>query len=113
MITLIWRSYIVSYDPYQLLSVRDVKSLLATRVRALRLERNWKQATLAERSGVTLASLRRFETTGAISLTSLLKLSMALGRLEEVSELFQPPEVKSIQEVEKRAGAPTRKRGSQ
>lgn len=42
---------------------------------------NLSQAGLAKRSGVTLGSLKRFETTGLIAFDSLLKLALVLDCL--------------------------------
>lgn len=57
---------------------------LAENIRDLRLKKGFTQKGLADRSGVALASLRKFEQTGAISLESFLKLCMTLGYLEKV-----------------------------
>jgi len=89
----------------------EIDRLLARRVRALRLLAGWKQVTLAARSGVTLASLRRFEATGRISLARLLRLCHALGRLDDFGQLLQPPAFRSLAELEAREAAPKRKRG--
>lgn len=78
----------------------DVSRQLAERIKALRLGRNWKRATLAERSGVSEASLKRFERTGHVSLENLLKLAFTLDRLEELTSLFAPAPASSIQELE-------------
>ena len=43
---------------------------------------------MAERSGVSLGSLKRFENTGNISLESLLKLMHFLGRLNEINSIL-------------------------
>ena len=94
-----------------LLLPADAARMLADRVKALRLLRGWKRATLAERSGVSAASLTRFERTGLVSLESLLKLAHALGRLPEFAELLRPPEAQSIAELEARYSRPARKRG--
>lgn len=61
---------------------------LAKRIQALRKKLKYSQAELADRSGVSLGSLKRFERTGKISLESLLKLAHLLGRLKEFKELF-------------------------
>lgn len=90
----------------------DTAQQLAKKVRALRLARNWKQATLAERSGVTLASLRRFERTGLVSLQNFLKLAFALGRLDDFESLLQPPDAGSIAELEAAQTIRKPKRGS-
>jgi len=58
----------------------------AENMRVLRLEKELTQSGLAERSGVSLASLRKFEQKGQISLESFFKLAMALGCLEQFIE---------------------------
>ena len=57
---------------------------VAANARARRLQMELTQEGLANRSGVPLATLRRFERTGEISLASFLKLQMVLGGLEDV-----------------------------
>lgn len=84
---------------------------LALRLRELRLRQGWSRRTLALRSGVSPASLERFERTGKISLESLLKLAHALARLAEFEGLFKPPPAQSLDELERRAEQPLRKRG--
>ena len=69
---------------------REVMLELAYRLRRIRKAKKWSQAELADRSGVSLGSLKRFETKGEISILSLLKLAHTLGRLEEFDDLFQP-----------------------
>lgn len=78
----------------------DVARHLADRVKDLRLRRNWKRVTLAERSGVSEASVKRFERTGQISLENLLKLAFTLDRLEELATLFAPAPAASIKDLE-------------
>jgi len=91
----------------------EIARRLARRVRAERLRREWKQATLAERSGVSLPTVRRYERTGRTSLENFLKLCLALGRLDEFADVLEPPPASSIAELEARAAAssPKRKRG--
>lgn len=94
----------------------DVQLGLAARARARRLHLNITQAELAERSGVALASVRRFETTGEISLRSFLALALVLGELREFADLFQPPPPVSLFAREprprKRSRKSSRKRNS-
>lgn len=54
---------------------------------------------MAERSGVSLGSLKRFESQGKISLESFLKLAHLLGRLEEFNHLLHPTE--NMDEIKK------------
>ncbi len=88
-----------------------VRRALAGRARELRLVRGWRQVTLAERSGVSLGSLRRFETTGRISLDNLLKLASALDQLGDFEALFQRPRARSMEELEAREAKLDRQRG--
>ena len=52
----------------------DFLEEIALRHKTLRKQAGYSQSELAKRSGVSLGSLKRFETTGQISLESLLKL---------------------------------------
>jgi len=63
---------------------------VAENMRSLRLEKELTQAGLADRSGVSLASLRKFEQKGLISLASFFKLAMVLGCLEKLVEAVKP-----------------------
>jgi transcriptional regulator with XRE-family HTH domain len=67
--------------------------------------------TLAERSGVSLASLRRFERTGKVSLDNLLKIAFTLHRLDDFDAIFQKPRANSLAELEAMEERPKRKRG--
>ncbi len=71
------------------------------------------QAGLAERSGVPLPTLRKFEQQGSISLQSFLKLQWALGGLDDIVKATQIKEAtfSSIDEVLKTDLTPSRKRG--
>ncbi len=85
----------------------------AENMRALRLEKELTQAGLAKRSGVSLASLRKFEQKGLISLESFFKLAMALGCLENLVEAIKPlnESFSSIDDVLKNKEDKKRQRG--
>ena len=51
-------------------------------------KKGFTQKGLAERSGVSVATLRKFERQSVISIESFLKLALVLGRLEK---LIEPP----------------------
>ena len=89
----------------------EISKLLASRARALRLLKGWTRNTLAQRAGVTAASLKRFETTGKASLELVLRVALALSRLDEFDKLFGPPPAQSIEELERRAASQPPKRG--
>ena len=94
-----------------LVTPSEVARSLADRARALRLADRWARDTLANRAGVSSASLKRFERTGKGSLELLLKVAHALGRLDEFGRLLDPPPARSIAELERRAEAPPPRRG--
>jgi transcriptional regulator with XRE-family HTH domain len=98
---------------FQLHTPDEIAMQLAYRIRAERLSRDWKQETLADRSGVSLPTIRRYERTGRTSVENLLKLCHALGKLDEFATLLHPAPVSSMDELEARAadGLPKRKRG--
>lgn len=98
----------------QLHTPASIERQLAGRLRAERLRQGWKQTTLAERSGVSAPTIRRYERTGRTSLRNLLHLCHALGRLDEFEALLAPPRASTLAELEARAtaGAPGRQRGT-
>jgi len=97
-------------NPYELITPSEMGLQVANRIQQLRLEQNWTQATMAERSGVSLGSYRRFEQTGEIAFASLLLVATALGRLSDFHALFQTPPAQTLAELEKQV-QPQRKRG--
>ncbi len=77
----------------------EVCKSLAERHKLLRKKLRLSQKEMAERSGVSLGSLKRFENTGKISLEALLKLAHLCGRLNDFDTIFQPGD--DLSEVEK------------
>jgi transcriptional regulator with XRE-family HTH domain len=67
----------------------DLLQTLAKRHHILRKKNGYSQQELADRSGVSLGSIKRFERTGLISLESLLKLAHVLNRLEDFDKVFE------------------------
>ncbi|MBQ1607697.1 MAG: helix-turn-helix transcriptional regulator [Lachnospiraceae bacterium] len=67
---------------------KEIDMDLANRLVQLRKRKKITQEELARRSGVALASLRRFERTGEVSLKSFTKLAIALEVDRELDELF-------------------------
>lgn len=77
----------------------EINMALAQRLSRIRKRRNLSQFQLSERSNVSFGSIKRFETTGQISLISLTKLCVALGCEDEIKRLFTEVEYGSIEEV--------------
>ncbi len=81
------------------MSPSDVMIHLAERAKSRRLAQNLSRKTLAEKSGVTEASIKRFEGTGEISFASLLKISNVLGCMEYFEGAFAPNQTISLADV--------------
>mgnify|MGYP003872506395 CR=1 FL=1 len=79
----------------------DIKLELAARVKALRKKRGYSQMELAERSNVSLGSIKRFEQQGEISLHHLLEIAQILDVLEDFDQLFQPKDDEISEKVRK------------
>ena len=77
----------------------EIQKMIASNERKCRKAAKLTQEQLSEKSGVSLGSLKRFETTGEISLHSLLKLAVVLEQEREFMELFEKKQYNSIQEV--------------
>ena len=85
---------------------------ISKRVKERRLEKNFTQKTLASRAGLTLASYRRFEASGEISLRSLVMIALALDMTTEFETLFSTPTYQSINQLLNLEHSPKRKRGA-
>ena len=72
---------------------------LANRVKRIRKRRKISQEELAIKSDVSFGSIKRFESTGQISLISLVKITYALDLVDEIKNLFTNIEYTSIDEV--------------
>ncbi len=73
---------------------------IANRFIKIRKDKKISQKRLSVLSDVSYASIRRFEKTGDISLSSLVKISLALQLYDDIDSLFKHrKEYKSIEEV--------------
>ena len=80
-------------------SPKDVRLGIAARVRERRREQKLTQAELAVRSDVSLGSVKRFERTGEISLSSLIRIAFVLGYEDDFDKLFSRRSYTSLEEV--------------
>ena len=77
----------------------EMNLALAQRLRGIRKRRGLSQQQLSERSNVSFGSIKRFETTGQISLLSLTRLAVALDCDQEIRNLFTEVPYRDIEEV--------------
>lgn len=66
----------------------EIQKEIAQKAKNLRKQQKLTQVELAEQAGITLASLKRFEQSGKISLDSLIKIAHRLNDLEAFEQLF-------------------------
>lgn len=88
----------------------DMLRAIGQRARQLRLLRSWRQAELAERAGIGVATIHRFEKTGSSSLENALRIAVALGAEAGFDRLFEAPAYTSLDEALARPAATTRQR---
>ena len=77
----------------------EVNRDIARRMSRRRKEKKTTEVHLAKYSNVSLGSIKRFEPTGEISLTSLVKIAFALGCEDDFEALFARKGYASIEEV--------------
>lgn len=72
---------------------------IAQREKTMRKKLKLSRAGLSKKSNVSYGSLKRFEETGNISLTSLIKLAIALDSAEGFDALFRSKKPTRIEEI--------------
>ena len=80
-------------------TAEELDQKLAQRVQNIRKRRSISQEKLASMSGVSYGSIKRFETSGQISLISLTKIAMALDIADDIRKLFATVPYRDIREV--------------
>lgn len=80
-------------------TIQSVIISLITKVKARRKELKLSQKRLAQKSGVSYASIRRFESSGDIAFLSLLKIAVALNCLEDFNTLFNNKIITNLKDL--------------
>jgi transcriptional regulator with XRE-family HTH domain len=90
-----------SFEAYEWQKLpRQVMVEIAAKEKAIRKQQGMSQKDLADRAGVSLGSLKRFESTGQISLESLLRLALSLKVLDSFELLFPiDPRPKTLEDL--------------
>ena len=84
----------------QFVTYYEKQQEIAKRFVAIRKNRKVSQKRLSAISGVSYASIRRFEKSGDISLASLVKIALALQLYDDLDNLFKRNlSYRSIEEV--------------
>ena len=77
----------------------EMNKNIASRMSKRRKEKKITQVQLAKYSDVSLGSIKRFERSGEISLSSLIKIAFVLGCEDDFDGLFAKRGYTSIEEV--------------
>ena len=80
-------------------SVPEIQQKLAAELRRVRRFHRHSRAEAAKRSGVPAATIRRFESTGEISLRQFLMLCEAYGDLNKTTQLLSVPPARTMDEL--------------
>lgn len=94
-----------------MITPQEMQKVIASGARGRRLELNLSQQTLSKKSGVSYGALKKFEQTGQISLESLLKIALILGKIDEFNVLFAPAPATSALSLDELISQEKRKRG--
>lgn len=86
-------------DGYTLPDADDIARRLAEDFRCRRVERGLTREAVAEKSGVALANIARFEQKGLISLKNLILLAVSMDYLHEVRDIFSAPKYSTMEEL--------------
>ena len=77
----------------------DIAKELVGKIKQHRKKFKISQAQLATKSGVSLGSIKRFESKYEISLNSFIKILIALSLEQDLENLFTQKDYNSIDEV--------------
>ena len=74
----------------------EMAQAMAQKAREKRLSLNLSQKSLSERSGVSASVIKQFESTGKISLESLLKMAWVLDALGDFGAVFKKDPMQGV-----------------
>lgn len=86
-------------ENYTLPSAEEIGKHIANDFRKRRIEKGVSREEIANRAGVPLSNVARFEQKGLISLTNLIRLGVALDYTAELKGVFSEPKFSTIEEL--------------
>lgn len=86
-------------DNYTLDNADDIAKAIADDFRKRRIEKNLTREQIAEKSGIAVANIVRFEQKGLISLKNLIGIAIALEYTSEVKSIFAEPKYSTMEEL--------------
>jgi transcriptional regulator with XRE-family HTH domain len=86
-------------DNYTFDNTDDIAKKVAADFRARRIEKNMTREQVAEKSGVAVSNIIRFEQKGLISFKNLIGIAMAMEYTSEVKNIFDQPKYSTMEEL--------------
>ena len=100
-------------DVYLLTDI-EICNRIAAKIKAVRLRQNMSQAELADKSGVSISTIKRMEDGEVKNFESLIRVLRTLGKLDIFVPLVEEEQLSPNEyyEVASKANKPKRKRAS-
>ena len=86
-------------DNYTFDNADDIARMLADDFRKRRIEKNMTREQVAEKSGVAVSNIVRFEQKGLISLKNLIGIALAMEYTSEIKNIFAEPKYSTMEEL--------------
>src|SRR5574344_3057060 len=77
----------------------EIAKEMAKDFRKRRIEKNLTREQVADKSGVAVSNITRFEQKGLISLKNLIGIAIALGYTSELRHIFGQPKYSTMDEL--------------
>lgn len=78
----------------------EIAQEMANDFRKRRIEKNLTRDEVAEKSGVAVSNIVRFEQKGLISLKNLIAIAMVLEYTAEIKSIFSQPKFSTMEELQ-------------
>lgn len=86
-------------DDYLLNNSDNISLDIAHDFRKRRIEKNITREQVAEKSGISISNIIRFEQKGLISLKNLIGIAIAMGYTSEIRHIFAEPKYSTMEEL--------------
>ena len=78
----------------------EIAKEMANDFRKRRIEKNLTREQVADKSGVAVSNITRFEQNGLISLKNLIGIAIALEYTSEIKNVFSQPKYSTMEELQ-------------
>ena len=86
-------------DSFTLDNSEDISMDIANDFRKRRIEKELTREEVAEKAGISVSNIVRFEQKGLISLGNLIELAIAMGYVSEIKQIFSQPKYETMEEL--------------